>query len=391
MPYKIKTTLTNDQAQLEYNKYELADEFGKKSPILRGVRKDGGGNYVFDERQILNVKSSSKLNGTDTTLPVDNDAMTYGAMINMAKAFSAVMVTGTDHATVRISVRAVADSNLPLVGSLTSGQLVVDGVIFDATSVGQAEQSAAFTKAFGLVANSVDLYYRDVPLHSILLTGQTNPAENGLYKFNCNAPAPGMYALTRVALASSTLKGLARGRIYRVGGEGAVHGGTQWMVSESVADSWPYWPIPKPTGPTAFSFVPAQVDTTNNIIYQPSHGLATGQLVRISSTGTLPAPLREYGAAGPYYGVYVVSAAVFVLVDVITSAPVDLTSAGTGVHSLAIAGNPANIQSVKFTRMTLKKSAATIADLAGTENETQTATKLNEILDTLRNVHTIAP
>jgi hypothetical protein len=80
----------------------------------------------------------------------------------------------------------------------------------------------------------------------------------------------------------------------------------------------------------SLTFVPTDVDTTTNRIFKPAHGLPNNARVRLSTTGTLPAPLSS-GA-----DLFVVSVAPddFSLSSTSGGAAIDLTTQGSGTHTM---------------------------------------------------------
>lgn len=116
-----------------------------------------------------------------------------------------------------------------------------------------------------------------------------------------------------------------------VGGDGVT---TEFWFSRTLA------PFTEPVGQvdltTRFSFLPGDVDTGANTIAEAAHGLATGAgPFFVSSTTGLPAGL----AAATAYWVIAASSGTIKLAlsraDALAGTAVDLTTAGTGVHTLA--------------------------------------------------------
>jgi hypothetical protein len=286
MTYKIKTGTAQLSDQLQYNKLELLNEVRKIYPLLNGPTPDPDGNPSFDGERIKGIQ-----------LSLDKpDALTHGLLIQSAIEIITFLIDGANQERLFNAQRAISTTNIPLTGPM---DLVVDGVTFDSNSVGDGEPSAAVLHTFGPYLNQDQKDRGETKIHGLILAGQTNPGENGLYVFEPNTPTPGTYTLRR-SHHMKTGTGLGRGATFTVNGEGTANGGTLWMSHECVIDGWPYWPILNP-------------------------------------------------------------------------APV----------------NPYNVQSVKFTRMTLKKSTSTITDLAGAEDEAATGLKMNELLGIYRDIQNL--
>lgn len=80
-------------------------------------------------------------------------------------------------------------------------------------------------------------------------------------------------------------------------------------------------------------------DAATDTMTSTAHGLANDQAVMVSSTGTLPAPLTSTG-------VYIVSNAAantFKLKGSLSGAVIDITTAGSGTHSVVMKGKFANL------------------------------------------------
>lgn len=88
----------------------------------------------------------------------------------------------------------------------------------------------------------------------------------------------------------------------------------------------------------ALAFDPLDVDTTDDTINIVDHALEEDQLVTFTSTGTLPAPL----VSGTDYYVINPDSTSFQVSATLGGAAIDLTTQGTGVHTLYINGATAN-------------------------------------------------
>ena len=82
-------------------------------------------------------------------------------------------------------------------------------------------------------------------------------------------------------------------------------------------------------------------DAGTDVLTRVAHGLKTAQRVRLSTTGTLPAPL----VAGTDYYLHTVTADTFKLATsaftaINGSAAIDITTAGSGVHTLVLMPPP---------------------------------------------------
>jgi hypothetical protein len=96
------------------------------------------------------------------------------------------------------------------------------------------------------------------------------------------------------------------------------------------------------------TFVPSDVNTTTNVINKTAHGFVTGSFVMATTTGTLPAPMPT---ADTFYGqvfLYIIRIdndnfkLALTLADALASTAIDLTTQGTGTHTLT------NIMVTKF-------------------------------------------
>lgn len=80
------------------------------------------------------------------------------------------------------------------------------------------------------------------------------------------------------------------------------------------------------------SFLPFQVDTTNNKIIVLSHGLKNGDAIQFSSTDTLPSPLLP---AAVYY-VVESDSNIFKLSNTLNGSAISLTTQETGTHTITV-------------------------------------------------------
>lgn len=80
------------------------------------------------------------------------------------------------------------------------------------------------------------------------------------------------------------------------------------------------------------TFVPGDVNTSNNTITITAHGFATGDIVQITSNNTPPAPLS---ASNVYYALRASADLLYLYTDPFdTTSQVDLTTQGAGVHTI---------------------------------------------------------
>jgi hypothetical protein len=80
------------------------------------------------------------------------------------------------------------------------------------------------------------------------------------------------------------------------------------------------------------NFDPTDVNTTTDLITIPNHGLLDGQTVQFTSSGTLPAPL----ATSTLYYIVQSNNDTFRLSTVANGSGINLTSQGTGVHTMTV-------------------------------------------------------
>lgn len=97
-------------------------------------------------------------------------------------------------------------------------------------------------------------------------------------------------------------------------------------VAKRFADAFAAHEIFAPT----FSFVPGDVNTGTEKITETAHGMVNDQQIKLTTTGTLPAPL----VVGTTYFVVGVTANDFQLALTSGGAAINLTDGGTGVHTL---------------------------------------------------------
>jgi len=86
--------------------------------------------------------------------------------------------------------------------------------------------------------------------------------------------------------------------------------------------------------PGPLSFLAAAVNVANNTFTITSHGLATGTVFQLSTSGGLPAPLV---VLTNYYAIIVDANTIKVassLVNAIAGTAIDITTQGTGTHTL---------------------------------------------------------
>ena len=80
------------------------------------------------------------------------------------------------------------------------------------------------------------------------------------------------------------------------------------------------------------NFVPADVNTSNNTITIAAHGFATGDIVQITSTETLPAPVSP---SNVYYVLAASANLLYLYTEPFnTTSLVDLTTQGSGIHTI---------------------------------------------------------
>jgi hypothetical protein len=86
----------------------------------------------------------------------------------------------------------------------------------------------------------------------------------------------------------------------------------------------------------AFDIDPGDVDISSNQFLEPGHGMPNGVIIRFSSTGTLPAPLNS---STDYFTV-AASASSFGVSTTSGGAAIDITTQGTGTHTVRVPPTP---------------------------------------------------
>ena len=251
-----------DQAQLAFNQTELMYEVLRLFPLLKGVARDAGGDFVFDGHKLTNAEYTGPLYPNDSARYTD--ALTIEAMENHKTLHGLMSVLNIARCFIlgKGVCRAASTSNkvVNVSTALPVGGLDVDGVLFTATSQGYrdlylpyldlATRMRITNATVGKtgtqlltqpVAPSADFptgFYVDprggVFVDFILLKDQTDTAENGVYAIVVSGSN---YTLVRSLFHDDSSK-MGLGSCIAVS-EGAVNKGAVFMVTESEWDASP--------------------------------------------------------------------------------------------------------------------------------------------------------
>jgi uncharacterized phage protein (TIGR02218 family) len=157
---------------------------------------------------------------------------------------------------------------------------------------------------------------------------------------NCGlAQAAGLFALGTVAFTSGALAGLTR--TVKSYTPGVITLSRPLTAVPSIGDGFDAFAGCDKQQATCGALVSIAftADPATDILSATAHGLANNQAVLLASSGTLPAPLTSSG-------VYIVSNAAadtFKLKASLSGSVIDITTAGSGTHSVVQKGRFANL------------------------------------------------